>query len=92
MEVIDVNIYLLEVACERNWQLQPDLNKRQKIMENMVKKSWRNTILCPCKVYVEGLVELADVKCPCTSAQKDIEDHGICHCNLFLRRDALDHA
>lgn len=90
METTDVNIYLLEIACNNGWILQPDLNKRQKLMENMAKKARNNTVLCPCKAFVEGFVDVADVKCPCAEAQNNINTVGKCHCNMFLRKDELD--
>ena len=85
MEIIDVNIRLLETAINNGWKLNPDLNKRDSLMKNMIKRAQGNIIICPCKVYVEGMVDIAAVKCPCAEAAADIERDGMCHCQMFFQ-------
>ena len=41
--------------------------------------------ICLCKAYVEGLIELEDVSCPCKEASKDIAEKGKCKCGVFRR-------
>lgn len=89
MEIIDINLRLLETAMEKGWTLNPNKRKLVPIMKSMAKKAHGELILCPCKVYVEGFCSLSDVKCPCNEAEKDIEEHGNCHCQVFFRKGAI---
>jgi ferredoxin-thioredoxin reductase catalytic chain len=87
MELIQIQAHVIKTADKNNWKIQPNQKRLTSIMERMQKKVSGNTVLCPCKAYVEGFMTIASVSCPCPEAAQDIENQGMCHCNLFYAGD-----
>jgi ferredoxin-thioredoxin reductase catalytic subunit len=83
MDEMLVAALVLRVSIEKGWSLQPDLKKRRALLKTMAKKARGNVIICPCKAFVEGMVPVADVACPCAEAKEDIKNDGVCHCGMF---------
>lgn len=84
MDEKDIEIHVLKVALDNHWTLQPNQKKLHSLIKVMAKKSRGKTVICPCKAFVEGFVDPADVACPCAEAQHDINEQGVCHCGMFV--------
>lgn len=85
MELSEVHNILIKTATSNGWLVQPNQTKLRALMKSMAARNVNGTIVCPCKVYVEGMVELVKVRCPCPEAKQDIEEHGSCHCKAFIK-------
>ena len=86
MDEMLVAALMLRVSIEKGWSIQPDQKKRQALLKTMAKKAKGNVIICPCKAYVEGIIPIADVACPCAEAGEDIKNNGSCHCGMFCTK------
>ncbi|MFA7205622.1 MAG: ferredoxin-thioredoxin reductase catalytic domain-containing protein [Saccharofermentanales bacterium] len=74
---------VLRVSIQKGWSIQPDQKKRKALLKTMAKNARGNVIICPCKAFVEGMIPVADVACPCVEAEEDIKTKGSCHCGIF---------
>ncbi|MDD2299494.1 MAG: ferredoxin-thioredoxin reductase catalytic domain-containing protein [Candidatus Pacebacteria bacterium] len=83
MDEMLVAALILRISIEKGWSIQPDQKKRKALFKTMAKKAKENIIICPCKAFVEGLIPIADVACPCAEAEEDIKNDGSCHCGMF---------
>ena len=73
---------LSKLAEKKGWVLNPDSNLVNVIVLGMVeKKNKFGAYYCPCR-----LDNTAENICPCKSAEKDIEEKGHCHCELFFSK------
>lgn len=49
---------------------------------------------CSCQVISDDILRVRekadDVACPCTPHNAQIEEHGCCHCGLFMTREAAE--
>lgn len=84
---MEVEAYISGVAAEKGWKIQPDEKKCNTLLRIMKKRLVCETVICPCKVFVDGMVDVNDVKCPCNEAQSDIDSEGSCHCGMFLQAE-----
>lgn len=87
MEVLEVETNVNRIAQEKGWKVQPNEKKRTSLVRSLAKKARGKTMICPCKVFIDGVVPVASVRCPCGEADKDIQEHGSCHCGMFVKRD-----
>jgi len=88
MDSTKVELFVLKTAINRGWKVQPDQKKYDSLIKAMAKKADGDIVICPCKVYVKGMVDINEVKCPCPESQADVQLHGSCHCNMFIREIA----
>jgi len=70
-----------KIALKHKWNLNPN----PQIIEVLLAKENKNKIqfgefYCPCKIQ-----HIKQNICPCKDAQKEIDETGHCHCNLFVR-------
>lgn len=85
MDEIVVELYILKIAINRGWKVQPDQKAYKRLITTMAKKADGETVICPCKVYVKGMVDIAEVRCPCPESKKAVDVEGSCHCNMFFK-------
>lgn len=85
MDSTEVELFILKTAINKGWKLQPDQNKYKSLIKSMAKKADGNTIICPCKVYVKGMVDISEVCCPCKESDEAVRVEGSCHCNMFFK-------
>jgi ferredoxin-thioredoxin reductase catalytic subunit len=46
---------------------------------------------CPCRLACGTFEEDRDILCPCEYAAPDIDEYGMCYCNLYVSQDYIDH-
>lgn len=88
MNQFEVENHLLRTAMDKKWAITPDMKKYNSLVRSMTKKARGDKVICPCKVFVEGLVDIALVVCPCGEADGDIKENGACHCGIFVKPEA----
>lgn len=84
---MEAEAYISGVAETHGWKIQPNEKKRNTLMHTMKKRLVSEIVICPCKAYAEGIIDVNDVKCPCNEAQSDIDSKGSCHCGMFLQAE-----
>jgi len=67
------------IAAERGWKLNPDISTVNTILkgQNMLNAKF-GAFYCPCKKQ-----KIPENICPCADSQREINEQGHCHCNLF---------
>ena len=83
-----MKIYVEQVCKTNNWILNMDSNTFEDLIEGLV-ENFKNYGYqsCPCRL-ASGKRELdRDLICPCDYAPLDIEEHGSCYCNLYMREN-----
>jgi ferredoxin-thioredoxin reductase catalytic subunit len=73
---------LEEIAHQNGWILNPKGQTVQNILRaqnNLIKKLGKP--YCPCKPK-----RVDENLCPCKDAQKEINEEGHCHCDLFYHK------
>ena len=80
--------YVTQVAKKNNWILNIDEATFSDLIDGLVdnKKSYGYQS-CPCRL-ASGKRDLdRDLICPCDYSTLDIEEYGVCYCNLYLKPD-----
>lgn len=80
--------YVKQVAEKNNWILIKDDQMFTDLIVGLVdnKKSYGYQS-CPCRLASGKREEDRDLICPCDYASPDIQEHGACYCNLYLKHD-----
>ena len=80
--------YVGNVSVKNDWILNMDTNIFNDLIDGLVENKIRYDYQsCPCRL-ASGNRELdRDLICPCDYASKDVEEHGACYCNLYMRKD-----
>jgi len=86
MDSISIRTYLEKTANENNWTLQSNEDILKSRIAAMKKRQAAGRIICPCKGFIDQYTT-PESFCPCPDAQKDIENEGCCHRNVFLAGD-----
>src|SRR5271157_4545737 len=70
------------IASEHQWRLNSDEEMVEKLLnsENLIFSKFGN-FYCPCRIQ-----HLEENICPCTKAQKEIDEQGHCLCMLFYAK------
>ena len=72
------------IAQTKGWKVNPDRKYAQEIIDGLNQnKNTKGKYYCPCKVVTGDLERDKDIICPCKDSQKEINEMGHCHCNLF---------
>ncbi|MDD1720196.1 MAG: ferredoxin:thioredoxin reductase [Methanoregulaceae archaeon] len=67
------------------------LNPDEKRLRTVIRGLARNQVkhgerYCPCRIRSGDQEKDRHIICPCVYHGKEIEEEGMCHCNLFFRR------
>ena len=78
----DLNKQIYQVADDRNLEVV------EKMVDKIIKgllanKEKYKDYYCPCQVINKG------TQCPCKTLDKQIEDDGRCHCNLYRKKAVI---
>ena len=80
--------YVKQVAEKNNWILIKDDQMFTDLIVGLVDNKKANGYQsCPCRLASGKRDEDRDLICPCDYASPDIEEHGACYCNLYLKHD-----
>ena len=84
----DIEEILNEYVKDKGYQLTSIQEQRDKILNLLRdKKEKLGKFYCPCRMFT-GMPEYDDkIVCPCEFHAKEIEENGICHCNLIIKKD-----
>lgn len=64
-----------KIATIKNYRLS---DTTEEILEKINERNGQ----CPCRI--DG------TKCPCKWLVKDVQEHGSCHCGLFLKKNEFE--
>ncbi|MFX0175538.1 MAG: ferredoxin-thioredoxin reductase catalytic domain-containing protein, partial [Candidatus Hodarchaeota archaeon] len=78
--------YIKQVSEKNNWILNKDQDTLNQLVDGLVenKKNYGYQS-CPCRLASGNRDLDRDLICPCEYAKPDIEEHGACYCNLYMR-------
>lgn len=83
----------IEDVLNEYLKLHKDINftevkeQKEKILELLRKRKEKlGEYYCPCRMFT-GMAEFDDkIVCPCEFHEKEINENGVCHCNLLIRK------
>jgi ferredoxin-thioredoxin reductase catalytic chain len=77
-----------EYAEKHGYELNPDEKRLRVVIKglarNLIKHGAR---YCPCRIRTGDQEKDRVIICPCIYHEKEIEEEGMCHCNLFFRKN-----
>jgi ferredoxin-thioredoxin reductase catalytic chain len=74
-------------AIEKGYVLNPDEKQLSAVIRGLTRNKERfGEMYCPCRLRSGDPEKDRIIICPCIYHKEEIEEHGKCHCNLFLRR------
>ena len=77
--------FMENTAARKGWHLTPDEELKGFLVEGFeVNVSRYGYLQCPCRDSWGEHDRDADIICPCSYAQADIEEFGQCFCGLYL--------
>ena len=80
--------YVKNVSEKNDWILNMDTNTFNDLINGLVNnKKNIGYQSCPCRLASGNRDLDRDLICPCEYASMDIEEHGACYCNLYLRKN-----
>ena len=78
-----LEVILEEYANNNGVALTSDKRKRNIILNGLLKSREKfGETYCPCRVK-----KVPENICPCDKMSEDVENQGMCHCNLFVRKE-----
>ena len=79
------------IAKYRGYKLNPDNEKRKKIIDGIVHNAiTKGASYCPCRVVTGDPIEDCKNICPCDDFSADIEKNGFCKCKLFFKDETAE--
>lgn len=83
---VNIEKRLQIMAKYRGYILNPDIDRRKKIIDGLVSNSIKHgASYCPCKIVTGNEYEDCKNICPCDDFSEDIEKNGFCKCKLFFK-------
>lgn len=72
----------------KSFRYNPDDETVNRIIKGLAKRQEKTGMaLCPCRLAT-GKPELDEkIACPCVYHEQEIEEQGMCHCQLFVAGD-----
>jgi len=75
-----------EYAAKHSYVLNPDEKKLRVVIKGLARNLTKHGArYCPCRVRTGEQEKDRLIICPCIYHEKEIEQEGMCHCNLFFR-------
>lgn len=76
-----------QVARKQGWSLNSDAAFLSDLLEGLaINEDRYGFFLCPCRDSWGDRERDKDIKCPCSYASADIEEHNRCYCGLFIHK------
>jgi ferredoxin-thioredoxin reductase catalytic subunit len=70
------------------YELNSDSRHVEKIIKSLAKKKLKKGFFyCPCRMLSDNKETDAKIICPCEYHKEEIENDGICSCDLFVSSD-----
>jgi ferredoxin-thioredoxin reductase catalytic chain len=77
-----------EYAKKHGYLLNPEDKKLQNVIKGLAKNMQRfGKQYCPCRIRSGDTEKDKQIVCPCIFHEKEIEDQGSCHCNLYFQKE-----
>ena len=75
-----------EYALEKGYMLNPDEEGLRRVLNGLIRNHLKfGAKYCPCRVKSGDKEKDKAIICPCIYHEKEIEEQGSCHCNLFFK-------
>ena len=75
-------------AKDHNYRLNPEEKKLLTVIRGLVRNEEKfGKRFCPCRIRSGDPEKDKNIVCPCIYHDKEIEEQGSCHCNLFFQKD-----
>lgn len=85
--VEDIRARCVEYAEKKGYVLNPDAKHLETILKGLARlKTKYGEEYCPCRVRSGDKEKDRANICPCAFHEKEIEEDGCCHCQLFFRK------
>jgi ferredoxin-thioredoxin reductase catalytic chain len=76
-----------EYAEKHGYEMNPDEKRFRVVIKGLARNLTKlGARYCPCRIRTGEGEEDRAIICPCIYHEKEIEQEGMCHCNLFFRR------
>lgn len=77
-----------EYAALHGYELNPDEKRLRVVIKGLARNLAKHGArYCPCRIRTGDQEKDRLIICPCIYHEKEIADQGMCHCNLFFRRN-----
>jgi ferredoxin-thioredoxin reductase catalytic chain len=74
-------------AKEKGYVLNTDERQLSAVLRGLARNRERfGEMYCPCRLRSGDREKDSIIICPCVYHEKEIEEQGKCHCNLFFKR------
>lgn len=75
-------------AKKKKYRLNPDKENLDTVINGLAKnKEEYGNRYCPCRIVTGNEEENRKIICPCIYHKEEIENDGMCHCELFFKKD-----
>ena len=86
-----ISTWAHEYALEKGFKLNPDEKALDRVFKGLVRNHLKfGAQYCPCRVKSGDKEKDKAIICPCIYHEKEIEEQGSCHFNLFFKSSAED--
>lgn len=76
-----------EYAKKHGFQLNPDATQLATVLRGLSRNMGKHgKRYCPCRLRSGDEEKDKAIVCPCIYHEKEIEQDGSCHCNLYFRK------
>jgi len=80
--------WALTYAERKGYRLNPDKEILDTVTDGLAKNEEKyGRRYCPCRIVTGDGEEDRKVICPCIYHKEEIENDGMCHCELFFKKD-----
>ncbi len=84
----EIPAWAREYAKTHGYVLNPDKKRLRVVIKGLARNLTKHgEKYCPCRVRTGDREENRVIICPSIYHGKEIEELGMCHCNLFFRRN-----
>ncbi|MHC4883826.1 MAG: ferredoxin-thioredoxin reductase catalytic domain-containing protein [Planctomycetota bacterium] len=83
----DVRAMLEELATQKGYRLNPDSEAADRVIKGLLMRyQSKGELYCPCRLLTNDEEQNRKIICPCEYHEEEIEEKGICHCNLLAAK------
>ena len=80
--------FITDYAKDQGYQLNPDQENADRVIKGLfMRYQAKGELYCPCRLMTGDEEADKNIICPCKYHHDEIEEKGICHCNLLARND-----
>jgi len=75
-------------AKKHGYKLNPEEKRLESVIKGLARNKQRfGARYCPCRIRSGDSEKDKNIVCPCIYHDKEIDEQGSCHCNLFFSEE-----